>query len=118
MSDRYPSAKSGAPDSPQLIDLPTPSGRLSLRRWLARTEARLYREIPASDLVIYLTAPLEVTLARNEARDKTEAEDYVRFRHSLSSNPQFDGVEVHPIDTDQPLGVSVREIKQAIWDEL
>ena len=118
LSDRYPSAKSGAPDSPQLIDLPTPSGRLSLRRWLARTEARLYREIPASDLVIYLTAPLEVTLARNEARDKTEAEDYVRFRHSLSSNPQFDGVEVHPIDTDQPLGVSVREIKQAIWDEL
>ncbi len=118
LSDRFPSAKSGAPDSPQLTHLASPSGRMSLRRWLARVEARLYLEIPAPDLVIYLTAPLEVTLARNEARDKTEAEDYVRFRHSLSSNPQFDGTVVHPINTDQALEASVREIKQTIWDEL
>lgn len=118
LSDRYPSARTGAPDSPQLMHLPSPSGHLSLSRWLAGVEARLYNEIPAPNLVIYLTAPLEVTLARNEARDKTEAEDYVRFRHSLSSNPQFDGTVVHPINTDQPLDASVREIKQAIWDEL
>ena len=118
LSDRYPSARSGAPDSPQLKHWPTPAGRISLRRWLTELEARLYREIPTPNLVIYLTAPLEVTLARNEARDKTEAEDFVRLRHSLSSNPEFEGTVVHHIDTDQPLEASVPEIKQAIWNAL
>ena len=118
LSDRYPSMSVGAPDSPQLIHRPAPSARLSLRRWLAELEARLYREVPIPDLVIHLTAPLDVTLARNEARDKREPEDYVRFRHSLSSNLYFDGAVVHHFDTDQPLELSVLEIKQAIWDVL
>jgi thymidylate kinase len=118
LSDRYPSLKGGAPDSPQLSHLPGPSGRISLRRWLTGLEARLYRDVPNPDLVIYLTAPLEVTIARNEARDKTEAEEYVRFRHTLSSNPEFNGVEVKRIVTDKPLEDSVQEVKEAIWDTL
>jgi len=118
LSDRYPSLKGGAPDSPQLTHLPMPSGRISLRRWLTGLEARLYREIPNPDLVIYLTAPLEVTLARNETRNKTETEEYVRWRHSLSSNPVFDGTPVHPLVTDQPLEDSVQEVKEAIWNAL
>jgi thymidylate kinase len=118
LSDRYPSAIAGAPDSPQLTHLPMPSGQISLRRRLAGLEARLYREIPSPDLVFQLSAPLEVTLARNEAREKTEAEDYVRFRHSLSSSPQFDGAAVYKIATDQPFDDSVKEIKEAIWSML
>lgn len=118
LCDRYPSVTAGAPDSPQLVHRPIPSGRLSLRRLLAGLEARFYREIPAPDLVIHLTAPLEVTLARNDARDKTEAEDYVRFRHSLGLNPQFDGAVVQQFDTDQPLEDIVLKIKKAIWDVL
>jgi len=118
LSDRYPSCRSGAPDSPQLSHLPANSGHLSLRRWFAQLETRLYRDIPAPDLVIHLTAPLEVTLARNAARDKTEPEDYVRFRHSLNSSLRFDGALVHHIDTDRPLEVVVREVKGAIRDAL
>ena len=118
LSDRYPSLKGGAPDSPQLTHLPMPSGRISLRRWLTGLEARLYCEIPDPDLVVHLSAPLEITLARNEAREKTEAEDYVRFRHALSSSPQFDDAAVYKVATDQPLDDSVQEIKQAIWHTL
>jgi thymidylate kinase len=115
LSDRYPSSRSGAPDSPQLGHL---AARHGLRRILAGLEGRLYDEIPPPDLVIHLTAPLDVTLARNAARDKTEPEDYVRFRHSLSSDLEFDGVAVHRIGTDRPLDDVVREVKEAIWATL
>jgi thymidylate kinase len=114
LSDRYPSWGSGSPDGPQLGHLRARSGLASLRRWLAALESRLYRGIPAPGVVIYLTAPLEVTLARNAARDKKEPEDYVRFRHSLSSNLQFDGAVVHRVDTDRPLEDVVQQVKGAI----
>jgi thymidylate kinase len=116
LSDRYPSDTSGAPDGPQLAHLSLPSGRLSPRRALARLEERLYRDIPAPDLVFHLTAPLEVTLARNAARSKREPEDYVRFRHALSSRLRFDGAPVYRIDTDRDLEVVVREITEVIDD--
>jgi thymidylate kinase len=116
LSDRYPSGTSGAPDGPQLAHLPMPSDRFSVRRVLARVEGRLYRDIPAPDLVFHLTAPLEVTLARNAARGKREPEDYVRFRHALSSRLRFDGAPVYPIDTDRDLELVVREIEGVIGD--
>lgn len=116
LSDRYPSQASGAPDGPQLAHLSMPSGRLSLRRALARIEDRLYRDIPVPDMVFHLSAPLEVTLARNAARDKQEPEDYVRFRHALSSRLRFDGAPVHAIDTDRDLEQVVREIEEMIGD--
>jgi thymidylate kinase len=116
LSDRYPSEASGAPDGPQLAHLPIPSGRFSVRRALARMEGRLYRDIPAPDMVFHLSAPLEVTLARNAARDKQEPEDYVRFRHALSSRLRFDGAPVFGIDTDRDLELVVREIEEVIRD--
>jgi thymidylate kinase len=116
LSDRYPSDTSGAPDGPQLAHLPMPSRRFSVRRALARIEDHLYRDIPAPDLVFHLSAPLEVTLARNAARNKTEPEDYVRFRHELSSRLRFDGAPVYRIDTDRDLGLVVREIEGVIGD--
>jgi hypothetical protein len=116
LSDRYPSEASGAPDGPQLAHLPLPPGRFSVRRALARMEERLYRDIPTPDMVFHLSAPLEVTLARNAARDKHEPEDYVRFRHALSSRLRFDGAPVHTIDTDRELEQVIREIEEMIGD--
>jgi thymidylate kinase len=116
LSDRYPSDTSGAPDGPQLAHLPMPAGRFSVRRVLARMEGRLYHDIPAPDLVFHLSAPLEVTLARNAARDKREPEDYVRFRHELSTRLRFDGAPVYPIDTDRDLELVVKEIEGVIDD--
>jgi thymidylate kinase len=118
LCDRYPSCGNRAPDGPQLSQLPANSGRGSLRRWLASLEAHLYNDIPPPDIVIQLTAPLEVTLARNAARDKEEPEDYVRFRHLLSSNLRFDGAVVHHVDTDRPLEAVVRDVKVAIENSL
>ena len=118
LCDRYPSAVSGAPDSPQLSHLPVPGGRCSVRRLLARLETRLYRQIPPPDLVIYLTAPLEVTMKRNAERSKVEPEDYVRRRHARSCALDFGNTPVYRINTDQPFDETVREVRQAIWNAL
>lgn len=118
LCDRYPSLQSGAPDSPQLSHLPMSAGRSSIRCRLASYEAQLYREIPNPDLVIYLSAPIEVTLSRNANRTKTEAEDYVRWRHARSSNLEFGKAPIREINTDQPFDQTIREVKKAIWDAL
>jgi hypothetical protein len=118
LCDRYPSLQSGAPDGPQLSHLPVPKGRFSIGRRLARTEAWLYRQIPPPDLVIYLTAPLEVTVMRNAARDKTEPEDYVRRRHAQASNLDFGRAPVLRIETDQPFDETLRQVEGAIWTSL
>jgi hypothetical protein len=115
LCDRYPSSRSGAPDGPQLGHLPAPD---PLRRRLTALETRLYEDVPPPDLVVHLTAPLDVTLARNAARDKTEPEDYVRFRHALSSSLEFDGAPVRRVATDRPLEEVVREVREAIWETL
>jgi len=115
LCDRYPSKQDGAPDSPQL---PAFTGRSWIRRKLAALEARLYREIPSPDLVIYLSASLDVTLARNAARGKKEPEDYVRRRHARAANLNFGRAPVYRINTDQPIEQTVLEIKKAIWQVL
>ena len=118
LCDRYPSIVSGALDSPQLSHLPVSRSRYSLRRLLANLEARLYREIPPPDLVVYLSAPLEVTVSRNANRKKKEPQDYVRRRHAQSSNLDFGRTPVHRINTDQSFDRTVYEVKQAIWNAL
>jgi thymidylate kinase len=118
LCDRYPSLLSGVPDSPQLSHLAVPPRQYSVRRLLARVEARLYREIPPPDLVIYLSAPLEVTVLRNATRGKKEPEDYVRRRHARSSNLEFGKTPIYEVNTDQPLDQTILEVKKAIWNAL
>jgi len=118
LCDRYPSSQSGAPDGPQLSQLATPTDRYSIRHRLAHIEARLYRQIPPPDLVIYLNAPLEVALLRNATRGKKEPEDYVRRRHARSSNLEFEKAPIHKINTNQPLDKTVLEVKKALWNAL
>lgn len=118
LCDRYPSLNSGVPDSPQLSHFPVPSNRYSVRRILAQIEARLYREMPTPDLIIYLNAPLEVAVLRNATRDKKEPESYVRRRYARSANLEFGETPVCKINTDQPLDRTILEVKNAIWKVL
>lgn len=116
LSDRYPSAGVGAPDSRQL-----PNGlphRFAAQAWLARLESRLYDHIPPPDLVFHLTAPLDVVLERNRTRGKAEPEDLVRLRHRQTRALHFDGTFVHKIDTSRPLAESIQEVRRAVSDLL
>ena len=118
LCDRYPSMSEGAPDGPQLQQFVIDSKRYPIQSWLARTEKRLYREIPAPDMVISLYVPIEVALLRNKNRGKEEPEDYVRYRHSLASNLEYGNAPVYKINTDQPLDTTVLEVKKNIWSNL
>jgi thymidylate kinase len=118
LSDRYPSVESGALDGAQLGSADGAASGGSVRRWLAGLEERLYREIPPPDLVIYLTAPLDVTLERNRSRGKSEPEEYVRSRHARSSNLQFDRVRIETVDTNRPKEDSARDVNRVIWEAL
>jgi thymidylate kinase len=118
LCDRYPSLQSGAPDSPQLAHWPVSSHSSGVRRLLAQIETRWYREIPPPDLVIYLHAPLEVTVSRNASRGKKEPEDYVRWRHARSLSLEFGKTPIYKINTDQSFAQTVLEIKNAIWNAL
>jgi thymidylate kinase len=118
LSDRYPSAAVGAPDSRQL---PVPAGpphRFAARESLARRESRLYDDIPPPDLVFHLTAPLDLVLERNRTRGKTEPEELVRLRHRQASALRFDGTVVHEIDTSRPLTESIEEVRRTVCDLL
>lgn len=117
LCDRYPSSETGAPDSPQLGG-PNARTLRGVRRVLSSMESSLYGDIPRPDLVIHLTAPLEVTLKRNALRNKTEPEEFVKLRHARSVDLIFADTEVHRIDTDRPMDETAREIRQIIWDAL
>lgn len=118
LCDRYPSLRSGAPDSPQLLHFSISQERYPIREWLTRMEARLYRELPSPDLIVALSAPVEVAVLRNETRGKREPEDYVRLRHEKSTNLEFGAVPLCRIDTNQPLDQTVLDVKRAIWNAL
>lgn len=117
LCDRYPSSGEDAPDGPALTRYPVSSlGRL--RAWLVSQETRMYRSIPRPDLVIHLTAPLEVTLQRNQMREKTEPEDFVRLRHRRTTDLRFEGVRIHRIHTDRRIEESLEEVRHIIWNAL
>lgn len=118
LSDRYPSVERGAVDGAQLgHDHGSPAER-SVRRRLAALEARLYRDIPPPDLVVYLTAPLEVALERNRERGKSEPESYLLTRHTRSSRLEFDRTTVHRLETNRPLDEVTAQLRRLVWRAL
>ena len=109
LCDRFPTPD--GPDGPQLQDA-TVSGALA--RWLQRLEGRCYRSIPPPAAVVRLTAPLEVTLARNASREKVEPEDYVRRRYAASQALRFDGLNVCSVDTDRSISEAMDDVEAVI----
>jgi len=118
LCDRFPDSAKGAPDGPRLMHYPVPSGRYPVRRFLADLERRLYMRVPPPTLILTLTVPLDVALARNRARVKHEPEDYVRWRHSRGAAVEVGRTRVHSLDTARPLGDTVGELKRTIWNIL
>ena len=75
-----------------------------------------YMSLPHPDLVIKAEAPLEVTLDRNNLRDKPEPEAFVRARYELAKKISFEYSEMIIIDTEQEYSNSFSEVRCAIWN--
>lgn len=117
LCDRYPSSNELALDGPQLRSSDAATmGRG--RRWLARIESRSYRDIASPDLVIQLTAPLEVTLERNRSRAKAEPDEYVLLRHARSERLEFEHTRVARVDTNRPLEDVLLDVRRLVWEHL
>ena len=120
--DRYPSETIGAMDSPRLRENANVRGiRMTFYNFLARLEAKLYRQIPPPDLVLQLKVSLEVAKQRNRERIKNgkESDEYIESRHMKNKGWQLsDRTSVHDIDTDQPLDKTLLSVKKQIWEAL
>ena len=117
--DRYPSTIPGAMDSPRL-EVPFGTGWQSkLLGFLAKLESHIYCRIPPPDLVIRLTVPVEVAIARNREREaKREAEDYVLRRHTAGVIPSFPTARTIELDTSQTLPQTIHCARRIVWDAL
>jgi thymidylate kinase len=117
--DRYPSPAPGAVDSAQLDQALSHNGKGFLAR-MALKEKKIYKSIPGPDLVIQLTVPVDIAVARNVTRKKKgiETEDYVRRRHKQSIKTSFPGVRSLEVNTDKDLAETLLSVKHFIWQSI
>jgi PST family polysaccharide transporter len=116
--DRYPSPVVGSPDGARLAQ--PEAGARGLRAWLARLEQRLYRDVPAPDIVVRLSAPLNVAIDRNRDRVKAgkESTEFVTRRHGSFFLPAFPGAQLVELDTNQTQAATVQTLYQRVWEHL
>lgn len=112
ITDRYPSCVLNAPDSPKI---PKNSRTPIL---LEKLEKYFYRKIIQPDIVFRVQAPLELTIARNAEREKSEPEEFVRTRYKQSKLLSFDQCQVVDIFTNEKLNESTLKVKMSLWDLL
>lgn len=120
--DRYPSPVVGAMDSARLSLPPPGVGKHSLIDRLALLENRLYCQVPPPDVVIQLSAPVELAVERNRSRredgKERESEAYVRHRHATAVPATFRNAHVIDVVTDRPLPETLRTVQSLLWDLL
>ena len=119
ISDRYPTNKPGLVDSPQLIPSNFEKLKGGVKYRMMKYENKLYNEIQYPNLILQLTAPLDVVLERNSKRIKSGKEDekFVRFRHSQFNSNFFES-NLHEINTNRDMQIMLKDIKKIVWKYL
>lgn len=119
VADRYPSGDTGASDSSQFGDAAL-AGASGLKRALMGLERACYADLPQPDLVVRLSAPVEVTIRRDATRSKADAPDAdaVRRRRDIETSAHFPGVPELVVNTDCPLERTLAEVLQGVWRHL
>jgi hypothetical protein len=119
IADRYPSGDVGASDSCQ-FDAAALAGASGLKRALMRLEQACYAGLPQPDLVVRLSAPVEVTVQRDATRNKADAPnaDTVRWRRDIETSAHFPGVPELVVNTDCPLERTCSEVLEGLWRRL
>ncbi|MGH7493169.1 MAG: hypothetical protein ACREOO_12345 [bacterium] len=127
MCDRYPTATTGAMDSPRLWVQPNlQTGLTAFYNWLVGIEQRLYRGIPPPDVVLKLQVSLNTAKQRNRMRlqgncpaAEKDSDEYLEIRHQQSREWFKPGTKfIHDISTERPLEETILAVKQVIWQAL
>ncbi|MGP8307964.1 hypothetical protein [Vibrio sp. YIC-376] len=116
--DRYPSYRSGAVDSARLtLHLDQKGFKAWLYNQLALIENRIYKQIPAPDIVFQLSVSLETAKQRNRERVKEdkEGDGYIESRrlHAQSWH-RMGNEEIYQIDTEQTYADTVKSVIDVI----
>jgi hypothetical protein len=119
IADRYPSGDVGASDSCQ-FGAAALAGASGPKRALMRLEQACYAGLPQPDLVVRLSAPVEVTVERDATRTKADAPDAdtVRWRRDIETSAHFPGIPELMVNTDSPLERTCSEVLEGIWGRL
>ncbi len=120
VSDRYPSASTGAIDSSCFDDAAIAKSDSPLKRWLMTQERAIYKGIPKPDLVLRLTAPIETSIERDATRVKPGGpdEEAILRRRDLETQSDFPGMNVVSIDTNRSIKETVRDVVSTVWAAL
>jgi thymidylate kinase len=120
ISDRYPSANTGAIDSSCFDESAVAKCGWPLKRWLMNTERALYKGLPKPDLIIRLIAPMDLSIERDAHRVKEGGPDSqaIERRWGLESHADFGGLPVVEINTNQPLDETTRNVVATVWAAL
>jgi thymidylate kinase len=108
-------------DSPHLREIPQGGIIAAIYNWLVDLEHRLYKQIPAPDIVLRLKVSIETAKRRNRERIKADKESaaYVESRHRQNQEWHRSATKyIHDIDTEKPLAETVLSIKNTIWRSL
>jgi thymidylate kinase len=101
-------------DGPRIAELDV--GGRGLLHMLRRREEAIYDAIPAPDLVILLSVPPDVALARKGDSDREAVADKARAVLDAAQTAPAHGAVV--IDAAQPLEAVVGQVEAAIWQRL
>jgi thymidylate kinase len=120
ISDRYPSASTGAIDSSGFDDAAIANTASLPKKWLMTLERAIYTSIPKPDLVIRLLAPIETSIERDASRIKPGGpdEDAVLRRRAIEAKADFSGVKLVSVDTNRSIKDTVRDVVGAVWAAL
>jgi thymidylate kinase len=120
VSDRYPSASTGAIDSSCFDDAAVTKCGSALKRLLMNIERAIYKGMPKPDLVIRLVAPMDTAIQRDAKRLKPGGPDSeaVQRRWMFETQADYFGMPVFHIDTNRPIDETIRDVVATVWAAL
>ncbi len=114
--DRYPGILEGKMDSPRI---PFTADKGQIYNFFYRLENKLYNSIQPAHAIYQLTVPLEISIERNNLRDKfgKETEQELRERFAINQDAVFLSEIYHPIDATLPIEKVKFEVTKMIWQQ-
>lgn len=113
--DRYPGIMNGKMDSPKI---PHISSSGCVYKYLHKKENQLYNSIKAAEIIFHLSVPLEVSIQRNNQREKfgKETDSEIRDRYVRNKDAVFLGKNYNFVDATPPFTEVLAQVSNSIWN--
>ena len=113
--DRYPGIMNGKMDSPKIPHIST-SG--CVYKYLHKKENQLYNSIKAAEIIFHLSVPLEVSIQRNNQREKfgKETDSEIRDRYVRNKDAVFLGKNYNFVDATPRFTEVLAQVSNSIWN--